>query len=265
MSYEVSYEVLAVRYATREARASEMYALHPMYGEPDRGVRMDYYFWLVRGGGRTIMVDTGFAPEVGDRRGRVTLCALPDALARLGVAAEDVDTVVVTHAHYDHAGQVGLLPRAEIVISDRELTFWTGRYGRRPQFAHATEPADIDALRRLDAEGRVTRIRDRHPVAPGVELAEVGGHTPGQLVVLVDGEDGPVLLASDAVHYYEELDLDRPFAVFADLTGMYRGFDTVRELAAGSGGAVVAGHDPAVLTRFTSWDAGDPGFAVRVG
>jgi len=71
------------------------------------------------------------------------------------------------------------------------------------------------------------------------------------------------VLASDAVHYYDELDLDRPFAVFADLEGMYRGFDTVRELAAG--GVVVAGHDPAVLTRFTPWDAADPGFAVRAG
>ncbi|MEO3860325.1 N-acyl homoserine lactonase family protein [Acrocarpospora sp. B8E8] len=257
----MSYEVLAIRYATREARASDLYANHTTYGEPDRDVRMDYYFWLLRGNGRTILVDTGFTPEVGDARGRTTLCTLPEALARLGVALADVGTVIVTHGHYDHAGQVGLFPRAEIVISDRELAFWTGPYARRAQFAHAVESADIDTLTRLDAAGRVTRIRDRHQAAAGVDLVEVGGHTPGQLIALVDGEEGPVLLASDAVHYYEELDLDRPFAVFANLTGMYQGFDTVREL----GGAVVAGHDPAVLTRFTPWDPVDPGFAVRVG
>lgn len=262
-----SHEVLAVRYATRDARASEVYANHHVYGEPDRTVRMDYFFWLVRGGGRTILVDTGFTPQVGDARGRTTLCAPPRALARLGVDPADVDTVVITHAHYDHTGHVGRFPRADIVISDRELSFWTGPYAARPQFAHSAEPADIDTLRRLDAEGRITRLRGRHTVAPGVELIEVGGHTPGQLVVLVNAEAGPVVLASDAVHYYDELDLDRPFAVFADLAAMYRGFDIVRELAAvsASGASVVAGHDPGVLTRFTPWDDTDPGFAVRAG
>ncbi|GAA0419795.1 MBL fold hydrolase [Acrocarpospora corrugata] len=259
----MSYEVLAVRYATRHTRASHLYANSWIYGEPDRDVRMDYYFWLVRGGGRTIMVDTGFTPEVGDARGRTTLCPVPEALARLGVNPADVDAVVLTHGHYDHAGQTGLFPRAEIAISDRELTFWTGPYAGRPQFAHAVEAADIQALRHLDDAGRITRLGDRHPLAPGVEIVEVGGHTPGQLVALVDGEGGPVLLASDAVHYYDELGLDRPFAVFANLTGMYRGLDTVRELA-GADVAVVAGHDPDVLTRFTPWDRADPGFAVRV-
>ncbi|MBO3747378.1 N-acyl homoserine lactonase family protein [Streptosporangiaceae bacterium NEAU-GS5] len=259
------YEVLAVRYATRQARASEVYANHAAYGEPDHPIRMDYFFWLLRRAGRTIVVDTGFTPEVGQARGRTTLCAPPDALARLGVGPDDVDTVVITHAHYDHTGHVALFPRADIVISARELAFWTGTYAGRAQFAHSAEAADLDTLRRLDAAGRVTRVGGRCEIAPGLELVDVGGHTPGQLVALADGEGGPVVLASDAVHYYDELDLDRPFGVYADLAGMYRGFDTVRELAAESGGAVVAGHDPAVLTRFTPWDAADPGFAVRAG
>ncbi|MEV0385706.1 N-acyl homoserine lactonase family protein [Nonomuraea sp. NPDC050643] len=261
----MSYEVLAIRYATRDTWTRDIYANPWVYDEPDRPARMDYFFWLLRGGGRIVLVDTGFTPEVGAARARTTLCPPPRALARLGVEPADVDTVVITHAHYDHTGNAGIFPRAQIVISDRELAFWTGPYGGRQQFAHSAERADLGTLRRLDDAGRVTRMSGRHQVAPGIELIEVGGHTPGQLIALVDGEAGPVLLASDAVHYYDELDLDRPFAVFADLAGMYAGFDTVRDLAAASGAAVVAGHDPAVLTRFTPWDTADPGFAVRVG
>src|SRR5689334_10609666 len=60
---------------------------------------------------------------------------------------------------------------------------------------------------------------------------------------------GPVVLASDAVHYYEELERDRPFSIVASLADMYAAFDQIRELA-GGGARVVAGHDPLVAERF---------------
>ena len=57
------------------------------------------------------------------------------------------------------------------------------------------------------------------------------------------------MLASDAVHYYEELERDRPFSTVANLADMYAAFDRIRELADG-GALVVAGHDPLVAERF---------------
>jgi glyoxylase-like metal-dependent hydrolase (beta-lactamase superfamily II) len=73
------------------------------------------------------------------------------------------------------------------------------------------------------------------------------------------------VLASDAVHYYEELERDRPFVVVADLEQMYRGFDTVSELAASPGATLVAGHDPDVMHRFPPSLPDQPDLAVRVG
>jgi glyoxylase-like metal-dependent hydrolase (beta-lactamase superfamily II) len=61
---------------------------------------------------------------------------------------------------------------------------------------------------------------------------------------------GPVILASDAVHYYEELERDRPFATVANLAEMYAAFDQIRELGTEPGARVVAGHDPLVAERF---------------
>lgn len=259
------YEVFAVRYATRQTCASEVFLNFHTYGAADYSLVMDYFFWVLRSRERTVVVDTGFTPDVGEPRGRSMTCPVPEGLSRLGVDPQSVGTLVVTHGHYDHTGNVALFPDAEVVMSGTELDFWSGPMARRAQFAHAVEPADIDVLTRLEAAGRVRRIAGTDQVAPGVEAIEVGGHTPGQLIVKVAGEGGPVLLASDAVHYYEEVDLDRPFLMVADLPRMYAAFDAVSEIAAEPRTAYVAGHDPLVFERFDAIDAHDPGFGVRVG
>jgi hypothetical protein len=58
------------------------------------------------------------------------------------------------------------------------------------------------------------------------------------------------VLASDALHFYEEVERDRPFAILADLPAMYRAYDTLAQLATEPGTHLVAGHDPLVRSRF---------------
>lgn len=259
------YEVMAVRYATRVTRAAEVYLNFHTYGDADHELVMDYFFWVVRNRDRTVVVDTGFTPEVGVARGRSMTCPVPDGLARLGIDPVDVDTVLITHGHYDHTGNVGLFENASVVMSATELDFWSGPVARRFQFAHSAEWADIEALQLLEETGRLVRMAGTRVIAPGITALEVGGHTPGQLIVTVDGEGGQVLLASDAVHYYDEVNLDRPFLMVADLPRMYQAFDTVSKIAGHPGTAFVAGHDPVVFDRFPALDPADPGFGVRVG
>jgi glyoxylase-like metal-dependent hydrolase (beta-lactamase superfamily II) len=235
-----AYEVLAIRYASRPAAKSELYLNFHLYGEPDDVIGLDYFIWVVRNAQRTILVDTGFS----------AVLAPVAALAGLGIDPEAITQVVVTHGHYDHIGNLHAFPGAEIIMARREYEFWTGPLGSRGQFAWTTEPGDITELRRIHAEGRLTLFEASYAPAPGIELLEVGGHTPGQAVAVVATAGGGVVLASDAVHYYEELEHDRPSAVVADLRQMYQAYDQLRELASQAGTEIVAGHDPAVFTRF---------------
>jgi len=251
------YEVLAVRYGTRQASAAEVFLNYPAYHEPDRPLRMDYFFWVARSPARTVVVDTGFSPAAGASRGRTMLMDTVPALGAAGTAPDDVAQVVLTHAHYDHIGGLPVFTRAEVLMTGDEYDFWTGPMGRRGQFAHSTEASELDWLRELREAGRLTLTGRAHTVAPGIELTEVGGHTPGQAIVTVATRGGPVILASDAVHYYEELERDRPFSIVADLAGMYAAFDQIREMAAGPGARVVAGHDPLVAARFTARGGSD--------
>ncbi|MBO0693536.1 MAG: N-acyl homoserine lactonase family protein [Acidimicrobiaceae bacterium] len=258
------YEVLAVRYGRRVGKKGETYLNYHLYGEPDGPLPMDYFVWVVRNAERTVVVDTGFRPEVGTRRGRELLVDPPEGLAEVGVDAASAEVVVATHAHYDHIGNLHRFPAAEVVVSRREYEFWRGPYGRRLQFASSTEEPELAVLAELGEKDRLSFVDGRHQLAPGIEVIDVGGHTPGQMVVVVQGASGQVVLASDAVHYYEEYERDRPFSIVADLADAYRAFDTIRELTSGPGGVLVAGHDPDVMTRFPPYPGAPEGLAVQV-
>jgi glyoxylase-like metal-dependent hydrolase (beta-lactamase superfamily II) len=265
MTSSSTYEVYAIRYGTRVARRAEVFLNFELYQEPDGEIGMDYYFWIARNADRTLVIDIGYDPVVGERRGRKLLIDPIEALQRLGIAAVDVAQLVVTHAHYDHIGNLRRLPNAEVVIARSEFDFWTGPFGTRTQFASSAEAAEIAHLAAVRDQGRAVFFSGDHSVAPGIEIIEVGGHTPGQSMVTVNTQAGQVVLASDAIHYYEEYEQDRPFTFVADLRAMYQGFDTVRDMLADPGRSLVPGHDPAVPERFAGLGADLDGMAVRVG
>jgi glyoxylase-like metal-dependent hydrolase (beta-lactamase superfamily II) len=259
----VSYDVIAVRYGTRSTTRSDIFLHYPLYGEPDAAARMDYFFWVLRRADTTILVDCGFNAVSGGRRGRTMLSTPADALRQLGIEPADVSLLIATHAHYDHIGNLDAFGTAEVVMSEREYDFWTGPLASRPLFATSAEADDIDALRRANAAGRLRLLSGRTAVAPGIEVIDIGGHTPGQLIVTAELADGTAVIASDALHYYEEMRLDRPFTHVADLPAMYTGFELLRSLTRDGSHYLVAGHDPEVMQRFSPVD--ETPLAVRIG
>ena len=261
-----SYRVLAVHYAERHTIFSEAYYRWSTYGEPDGPLKMSYYFWVLEPlhapGSPPIVLDCGFEPARGERMGRRCLCRPAEALARLGIDPAAVELLAISHIHYDHVGNLHLFPNARMPVARAELEFWTtDPVAQRPQFATLADPDGIEQLRRAAAEDRVDLIEDRADVAPGITAVRVGGHAPGQLVFEVAGEHGPIVLASDAIHYYDELERERPFGIFTDLADMYRGYTTLKRYAA-SGAAVIPGHDPSVMHWFAPLEGDAAGLGV---
>src|SRR5258708_7743909 len=122
---ENAYEIYALRYATMSARAPHMNYLSPDPHETT-ALDLDYFVWLIRGNGRDILVDTGFnAVEASLRNRKLTLNPV-EALARFGVMAHDIRDVVVTHLHYDHAGNLDLFPNPPFHLQDRDMSYAPG-------------------------------------------------------------------------------------------------------------------------------------------
>jgi glyoxylase-like metal-dependent hydrolase (beta-lactamase superfamily II) len=247
-----NYEVYAIKYARRDARRAE----HFIGGDPhDAPMPMDYFVWLIRNAERTIVVDTGFTAEVAAKRKREYIRTPKAGLALLGVKAEEVREVIITHMHYDHVGTFFDFPKAVFHVQDEEM--------RHARFAHSFEVEDVVGMVRMLFKGRVLFHKGVEELAPGVSLHHIGGHTPGMQSVRVHTQRGWVVLASDAAHYYEHMETGRCFTSMFNLGDALEGYDTLRRLAE-SPRHIVPGHDPLVMARYPAVSKELEGVAVRL-
>ena len=175
-----------------------------------------------------------------------------------------MSTIVVTHFHYDHIGNLDAFPQAQLIVPKTELEFWTGPMATRQQFGSHVEQAEIAYVEQAYRQERVRTTSGTEEILDGITAIEVGGHSPGQQLTVVEAAGGKVVLASDAVHFYEELELERPFAVMHDLERMYAAFDVLKDFAR-SGATVVPGHDPDVARRHGVGDSNPTTFRVQGG
>ena len=253
------FEVYAIRYASVARRGVENY----IGGDPHESEQMDYFVWLVRNARHTVVVDTGFDEQAAQRRQRNYLRSPAAGLRLLGVDPQQVQDVVITHLHYDHAGNLQDFPSARFHLQDKEMAYATGRYMGLPFFSHAYESDDVVAAVRMVYGGRVVFHDGDGEIVPGVTVHHIGGHTLGLQSVRVWTRVGWLVLASDAAHYFANMLESRPFPVVADVTRMADGWRKLRTLA-GAAGHIVPGHDPLVMRRYRAPRPELEGIAVRL-
>lgn len=241
------WETYALRYAVHERKAFENFLRPP---DPhDVPMPMDYFVWVVRRGERVVVVDTGFTPESGAQRGRTLIRPVDAALRQLGVAPDRVEDVVITHLHYDHAGNLDLFPRARFHLQDAEMGFATGRHMCQACIRAPFDVEDVVKMVRAVYAERVVFHDGDVEIAPGLTLHKVGGHSAGLQMVKAETARGPVVLASDAAHFLANIERQNPFPIFFDLGALAQGWRLARQLA-GDDERVVPGHDPLVRALY---------------
>jgi glyoxylase-like metal-dependent hydrolase (beta-lactamase superfamily II) len=255
-----TYEIYAIKYAQLARKSSANFVGGD---EHDTDMPLFYYVWVVKGAERTIVVDTGFNPEVAKKRGRTITRPVAEGLNALGVAPDKVEDVVITHLHYDHVGNHALFPKAQYHLQDKEMDFATGRCMCHPMMNHGYEVDDVIEMVRRVYENRVQFVDGVREIAPGIEVHHIGGHTKGLQSVRVRTNRGWVVLASDASHFYAHMEQDRAFPILYNLGDMLEGYKTLRRLAT-SRHHIVPGHDPLVMDRYPAAWAGTEGWIVRL-
>ncbi len=254
------YEVFALRYGTRDARSSS----HFLGGDPhDVPMPMDYFVWVAVGPDKTFVIDTGMTQEDAIERKREFLCCPVEMLSEVGIKASAVSDVILTHLHYDHAGNYHKFPNANFHLQDKEMEYATGRFMGYKKAAHSFDMDDVTGLVRMNFAGRMQFHDGESELAPGISVHRLGGHTPGMQCVRVNTARGVVVLASDTSHFYENFMNYRPYVNVVNQTEMLDGYRSLRRLA-DSLEHIVPGHDPLVMKKYPAMSKATEGLVVRL-
>lgn len=254
------YEIHAIKYAWLHRLSPDNF----IGGDPhNTDMPLNYYVWTISNKSRTVVVDTGFGQESADKRGRTIVRPVEEGVRALDIDPEKVENVIITHMHYDHAGNVPLFPNAKFHLQDTEMNFATGRCMCHGVLQHGYEVEDVVHLVRCVYDQRVQFYDGSVEIAPGIELHHIGGHTRGLQSVRVKTQRGWVVLASDASHFYAHMEQGRAFPIVYNVADMMEGFNTLRKLAT-SPQHIIPGHDPMVMDRYPVARAGMDDWIVRL-
>lgn len=177
--------------------------------------------------GRVVVCETGIGTKLSEKRAKQVVLREPEgllhSLRRLGIRPDEVDAVIPTHLHWDHAG--GLTRRNE--RGGLELTFPKARHFiQRAEWDFALHPdvrsrsgyIDDDFTPLADGNGLVEFVTGDAEVLPGVEVRQVGGHTPGSQVVIVRSGELACVVTGDLVCQTPHLKV--PWTMSADLDAL---------------------------------------------
>jgi N-acyl homoserine lactone hydrolase len=198
----------------------------------------------IEGNGHKLIVDTGIrdaerwqhlAPHALDRGE-----TLDGRLAELGWTTTELDMVINSHLHYDHADNNLALPHAQFFVS-------------RAEWEWAADPSSAQApLYDLDWTGpdltymNYTLVdSDHYEVLPGIRLVQTPGHTPGHQSVLVNTDEGILCIAGDAACLMENLSIPAPPGTHVSSRAALDSIDKICRLS----DRILMNHDPE-LTQF---------------
>lgn len=203
---------------------------------------MGWWFWVIRDGSHTVLVDCGCPDPAMAKRWEITAFRRADELLdSIGVSPGDVDAIVLTHGHWDHSGGASLFPTSPVWVRQAELNWWRAEVAGGQPEREGLRAQDLEAI-----EDRLRPLQDEEAEPwPGIRLMPGGAHTAGAQWVRVASGGAEVALASDNAYLYENLEGPTPVGACVDPQA---NVDAIRQMLRCD--HVVPGHDPDVAERY---------------
>ena len=241
------YEIYALKYAGPFTSSGAFL----MWGkEWEKTVLRNYYFWCLRGGGETVIVDAGVAPELARERGLAGYVSPAEVLARMGVKAEEVRHLILTHLHWDHSSGISLFPNATFYVQEKEYSFtFKDPVADRPPFRRFLDEKSKDCLAALEGTKRLVLVDGDREILPGIECLLAPGHSVALQAAAVNTRKGTAIVGSDCAHLFRNYEEDWPSSLIVDLVGWMNSYEKLRKKAS-SPGLLFPGHDPLLSENY---------------
>ncbi|PYS37291.1 MAG: hydrolase glyoxylase [Acidobacteria bacterium] len=220
--------------------------------DKDRKIDLQMMIWLLKGpNGRNILVDSGcYHESVLKGKPFKDFIKPSDTLAKLGLKPEDITDLIISHMHWDHADGMDLFPKARVWIQKDEYTYYTGAAWQAGGKHGGIEPVDVLTIVKLNTQSQVNLVDgDDREIIDGVRVYTGGRHTFASQYVSVRTASGTVVIASDNMYLYENLQKHVPIAQTFDADSNLKAQDRMKQIASRPE-LIVPGHDPEVFLKF---------------
>lgn len=224
---------------------------------------------LLRGEGRNILIDCGINLQTPERQAFFKASfgsnghPADEVLGTVGLKAEDIEAVILSHCHWDHLSGIVYFPKAKVYVQREEFSRWKGVFANpahAPVFAMTAFADDLKALDAIEEEGRLIYLDGEcDDLFPGIHIrVSEFGHSFAHQIVLVDTDGVRYVVAGDVCSRPENLlgSEDRPgympnvkFAV-GGVANTLRDYDRIMEWAGGDISRVLMTHDGVRQERF---------------
>jgi glyoxylase-like metal-dependent hydrolase (beta-lactamase superfamily II) len=211
------------------------------------------YYYLIKTDTQNILVDVGITPDLAVARKIANYIPPDELLGRLGVKISDINSIIVSHGHWDHADALEMFPKSTIYMQ-RECYRWMVEGG--PEFSVFRRLGYPDkklsfSMLTLMWNGQLRLVDGNAELFPGIKVLKLDGHHVGLQSTVIATEGKPIVLMSDNVYFYENLEKDHPIGTFTgSLADIVKGVETLRRI----NGVLVPSHDPKVMDRFKPVD-----------
>jgi glyoxylase-like metal-dependent hydrolase (beta-lactamase superfamily II) len=224
-------------------------------GPKTDSVKINFMFWLIKGNnGKNILVDAGFLDDLDDAKDfKIANYTRPDsALLKTGLKAADITDIIFSHPHWDHIDGVDLFPNAHIWIQKEDFNYFVSTAWQKGNSNGGFEKRDVRTMVDLNLAGRVTLVDgDDKEIIPGIKVYTGSRHTFNSQYVLVNTGSNKIIIASDNIWIYYNLEHLAPAATGGTLdpAGYVKAMQRMKTMVSDVK-YIIPGHDSQVFSRF---------------
>lgn len=250
------WKITPLHVGTLDTIMSSVIMKHGVKSNPGEITQLYHIAWLLEDEerGRKILVDTGGDDNL-ERNSRLHNPIRRDEgkhviemLARHGVTPDQLDAIVITHLHWDHAQAILDLPRnLPVYVQREELHFALDPYPTDAKYYEAQATDQIPYY--LQCYHQYKLVDGDVEIEPGLRVVHLPGHSNGSQGVVIDTKDGVFVIAGDTINIRENWEKRMPGGIYNDIKGYFDSFAKLEKLEK-AGATILPSHDRWVLDTY---------------